>query len=89
MSETSISGGQSSVVERVINGDKEGNPAEAALILESVRFDLIATAVAIPFLPSSVSQDDVSQQLVAEVLTTALDGRTESACMITARLLAR
>jgi hypothetical protein len=49
-------------VERVINGDKEGNPAEAALILESLRFDLIATAVAIPFLPSSVSQDDVSQQ---------------------------
>lgn len=75
---------------RVIDGYRAG-PREpwAALILETIREGLIVAVLTVPFLPSSLSMSDLTQQMIAEVLKTALEGPSEPARWTPNRLLTR
>jgi hypothetical protein len=63
--------------------------AWATVLLEAMRPDLAAAVAVVPAFPPVVTRDDYAQQLMANLLTAALDGPVEPARWTSNRLISR
>jgi len=61
----------------------------ATIILESMCPDIAVTVATIPAMPPAITHDEVSQQLITELLAAALEGPVEPARWSPNRLLSR